>query len=48
MSSLFSCLGQTSFAYMKKWWMVGDLNPRTQRCEYRALPTELTAPFFII
>ena len=25
------------------WWTVGDLNPRPQRCERRALPAELTA-----
>src|SRR5665647_2712381 len=28
---------------VKKWWTVGDSNSRPQRCERRALPTELTA-----
>ena len=27
----------------KKWWTVGDSNPRPQQCERCALPTELTA-----
>ncbi len=29
----------------RKWWRVGDSNPRPRRCERRALPTELTPHF---
>jgi hypothetical protein len=36
-------IGDEDHEREEKWWTVWDLNPRPQRCERRALPTELTA-----